>query len=115
MLTVRSHSKKLYESIPKQHRPPLDITDAGKEVGHAFSGATQNALGSTIIPIVFPDAITGKKFCIKLYALVLDNFSMPMFIGQIGTQYLVTCWTREAVTYDMDFGNGNKAQVVYRL
>jgi hypothetical protein len=38
---------------------------------------------------------------------------MPRFIGQIGSEFLVTRWTRETVTYDMDFGNGNKAQVVY--
>jgi len=112
----RLHAQKLYESIPEQHRPPLNTTNTGSTVTFTIPGTTQKSLGSTIIPIILTDATTGSKFCIKLYALVMENRLMGMFIGQGGINFIeATQWGRATVTYDMKFGNGHKAQVVYEL
>jgi hypothetical protein len=112
----RLHAQKLYESIPEQHRPPLNTTNTGSTVTFTIPGTTQKSLGSTIIPIILTDATTGSKFCIKLYALVMENLLMGMFIEQGGINFIETTrWGRGTVTYDMKFGNGHKAQVVYEL
>lgn len=108
-------SKELYESIPEQHRPPLDTEGALNKVEFAVSGGSQTPLGSTIMPIILTDATTGQKFCIKLYALVMESLLMGMFIGEGGIDFIES--TRGGggtVTYSMSFGNGRKAQVVYR-
>lgn len=69
--------KKLYESIPEQYRPPLETNGALKKVAFALFNRSQMPLGSTIMPIILTDAITGQKFCIKLYAFVFESESMP--------------------------------------
>jgi hypothetical protein len=69
------------------------------------------------MPIIFFDAETGKKFCIKLYALVWpgEALSMGMLAGQTGLTFLIPKWEGRTVTYDMKFDNGKRAKVEYRL
>lgn len=73
------------------------------------------ALGSIIMPVVFTDAITGKKFCIKLYALVLESLQMGMFIGEDSAETFLESsrWGGGTVTYNMKFRDGHRVQVVY--
>jgi hypothetical protein len=111
------HSKKLYESIPEQYRPPLENVGTLGEVAFAFPSGSpgQTPLGSTIMPIVLTDATTGQKFCIKLYALVLESLLMGMFIGSGGIDFIKSMSGGGGkVTYQMDFGDGREVQVVYR-
>ncbi|KAI3614334.1 hypothetical protein WG66_000187 [Moniliophthora roreri] len=106
-------SKRLYESIPSEHRPPLDTTDGGLAVSF-MTGGSQKSIGSTIMPIVLTDANTNQKFCIKLYALVMENLLMGMFVGKEGIKFIKgEMWGGGRVTYDMDFGNGKTATIVY--
>ncbi|KAI0248879.1 hypothetical protein BJV78DRAFT_1130587 [Lactifluus subvellereus] len=109
-------SKRLYESIPEQHRPPLDANDAGNPVAFRVGSSTQEALGSTVMPVVLTDATSGRRFCIKLYALVLENMLMGMFIGTEGINFIErTDWGRGRVTYNMKFRNGRWVQVVHNI
>ncbi|KAK7049836.1 hypothetical protein VNI00_005266 [Paramarasmius palmivorus] len=108
-------SKRLYESIPTEHRPPLDTTKADLSVSF-MTGGSQKVIGSTIVPIVLTDEETGQRFCIKLYALVMENLLMGMFIGEGGINFIEAgSWGRGKIEYDMDFGNGKRAKVVYRM
>jgi len=69
-------------------------------------------MGSTIMPIVFTNAETGERFCIKLYALVLENLLMGMFIGTFGSRFLETRgMSPEKDTFTMKFPNGQKVKV----
>jgi hypothetical protein len=111
----RSRSKKFYETIPEQHRPSLDTEVAGEEVKFAPFDTTSKALGSIIMPVILTDTITGNRFCIKLYALVLEDLYMDMFIGQSHSIFSSIRSGQGTVTYNLELGNGNKAQVVYRL
>jgi len=70
-----------HESIPEQSRPPLDITCAGETVPFTVLGGEGDVVGSTIMPIILVAAKTGRSFCIKLYALVVEDLLM-MFIGE---------------------------------
>jgi len=107
-------SKKLYESIPEQHRPPLD-TRHSQDVNFAFGGI-QKAIGSIIMPVVLTEATTGRNFCIKIYALTVEELSVGMFIGQGGNEFLgSTMWSTGKVTYNMQFGNGHRVQVEHQL
>lgn len=47
-----------------------------------LTGGTQETLGSTLLPILLTDASNGQKFRIILYANVLENLLIPVFIGQ---------------------------------
>ncbi|KAJ8082630.1 hypothetical protein AAF712_012553 [Marasmius tenuissimus] len=107
-------SKKLYESIPEQHRPPLDTT-ANVQTVSFLMGSPQQALGSTIMPVVLTNATTGRKFCIKLYALVMENLLMGMFIGRGDkTIFARSIWEDGQVTYLLQLGN-EEIPVVHRL
>jgi hypothetical protein len=66
------------------------------------------------MPIVLTDATTGRRFCIKLYALVMEKLLMGMFIGQQCTRRFLesTEWSGGSVTYHMKFGNDHRVQVV---
>ena len=67
------------------------------------------------MPIILIDATSGRRFCIKLYALVLENLLMGMFIGRGGIKFIEsTGWGEEGVTHNMKFGNGRRVQVVHR-
>lgn len=105
----------LYESIPEAHRPALNTRFAGTEVPFRIFGESEEAIGSTIMPIVFTNARTGKKFCIKLYALVLPKLMMGMFIGEGSATYF-RMLKREAgmMKWVFDFGNGEEVEVHHR-
>ncbi|KAF9040366.1 hypothetical protein BDZ89DRAFT_1060458 [Hymenopellis radicata] len=96
-------SKALYESIPEEHRPPLD-TSHTQPVAFTFGGS-QTAIGSTIIPVILKNADTGKLFKIKIYALVLENLLMGMFIGQGSAGTASQEWSREGVAHFFNFGH----------
>ncbi|VDC01987.1 unnamed protein product [Peniophora sp. CBMAI 1063] len=71
--------KACLEFIPEEHRPALDTS----RKGHVsfLTGSTQETLGSTLLPILLTDASSGKKFRVVLYANVLENLLIPVFIG----------------------------------
>jgi len=106
-------SKALYESIPQEHRPSLSDRNKGTNV--QFLTGENKALGSTIMPIVMTDSETGHKFCIKLYALVMENLFMGMFIGQSGMNYLKSeQWgSGGKIVRVFDFGDNKVARVEY--
>ncbi|KZV74798.1 hypothetical protein PENSPDRAFT_662230 [Peniophora sp. CONT] len=72
--------KAFYESIPKEHRPPLNTENKGHV--SFLTGGSQETLGSTLLPILLTDASNGQKFRLILYANVLENLLIPVFIGQ---------------------------------
>lgn len=79
-------------------------------------GGPQKAIGSIIMPVVLTEATTGRKFCIKIYALMVEELLMGMFIGQGGNKFLgSTAWSTGKVTYNMQLGNGHRVQVEHQL
>ncbi|KAI9740338.1 MAG: hypothetical protein M1834_004917 [Cirrosporium novae-zelandiae] len=101
-------SKTLYESIPEANRPTLDTQDT-PEVDFLI-GPSQKALGSIIMPIVLRNRDTGKKFCIKLYAFVIEHLLMGMFIGA-SNDWLLCDQGGTPRTYICDFGNGTRTVI----
>lgn len=68
------------------------------------------------MPIVLTNAVTGAQFIIKLYALVLPNLLMGMFISKNGLSFIKSeGWGRGGITYTFNFGNGGDIKVVHRL
>ncbi|KAL0570913.1 hypothetical protein V5O48_011053 [Marasmius crinis-equi] len=106
-------SRKLYESIPEQHRPPLDTNATDTSVAFVLSGP-QNALGSTIMPVVLINAETGKPFCVKLHALVMEDLLMGMFIGIHDSIFTQQAWDAERITYRLALGN-EEVEVEHRV
>jgi len=67
------------------------------------------------MPIILTDVTTGQKFCIKLYAFVLESLLMDMFIGEGGIEFIKSTLSKAGtVTYGMSFWDGREVQVVYR-
>ncbi|KAF8799947.1 hypothetical protein BYT27DRAFT_7175872 [Phlegmacium glaucopus] len=73
-------SKALLESIPPEHRPTID-TDMNQTIDTLASGVLQS-IGTTLIPFILTNMGTGEKFRIILYAIVVPNLFMNMFIGR---------------------------------
>jgi len=74
-------SKALWESIPEQHRPPLNTIDKGMVVPNIlFPSSKIKAIGSVIFPILLRDT-NGKRFRMKLFALVVPEMQMGMFLS----------------------------------
>ena len=71
----------LWESIPKEHRPELDESDAGRPVGLIFSGGDMTTLGSVNFPFILRDMETGERMRYVLRAYVVPRLLIPMFIG----------------------------------
>ncbi|KAH9971779.1 hypothetical protein BJV74DRAFT_865557 [Russula compacta] len=68
------------------------------------------------MPIILTDTITGERFCIKLYALVLEDLLVGMFIGEGGINFIeTTSRTGNRVIYGMKFGNGRQVRVEHTL
>ncbi|EIM86542.1 uncharacterized protein STEHIDRAFT_57583 [Stereum hirsutum FP-91666 SS1] len=97
-------SKRLYESIPAQHRPLLNTQDNSPVT--FLTGSSQTALGSTIMPVILTNKRTGKKFRVKIYALVLENLLMGMFIGGPGGAgpFKSMAWGGGVVTHGLEVG-----------
>jgi hypothetical protein len=71
--------KALLESIPAEHRPSLD-TRSKQDVETLMSGTMKSA-GTTFIPLMLKNKDTGENIRVVLYAIVLPNLFMNMFIA----------------------------------
>lgn len=106
-------SKKLYDSIPEAHRPPLD-TSHSRTVPFTVLGSSTMSLGSVIMPLILTNADTNTKFRIKLYALVLPNLLLDMFISNpkwIKSEY----WGGGEIVRTCEFRDGEIVKVVTRM
>jgi len=72
-------SKQLYDAIPGEHKPVLNTQD--KAPVSFLMGDSQESIGSIIMPFLLTNKQTRMRFRIKLYAHVLPNLLMGMFIG----------------------------------
>ncbi|KAF9459731.1 hypothetical protein BDZ94DRAFT_1324562 [Collybia nuda] len=111
-------SQTLYESIPEALRPALNTAEAGATVEFSLSGGKETAVGSVIMPIIFTNAITGSQFIVKLYALVLPNLLMGMFLSRntLFNSFLKSEeWGGGKVTFICNFGNGPDVHIVHQL
>ncbi|KAF9560289.1 hypothetical protein CPC08DRAFT_723452 [Agrocybe pediades] len=77
-------SQALYESIPADHRPVLDKTDAGQAIGTLFGPGDLKCIGSIFFPLILTNKETGQRFRIVLRTLVMPNLLMSMYIGNGG-------------------------------
>ena len=100
-------NKKLYESIPQEHRPELDTCP--HRVG-LMVGEDQTALGTAFIPIILKNADTDKPFRIVLHAYVLPNMLMGMFISD-PAWVEVQQFRPSGREYGCDFGDGKIVRV----
>lgn len=76
----RASLQALYESIPEEHRPPLDLEDAGRRI-RTLVGGNMVAVGSTFFPFILTDAETGERMRYVLRVLVVPKLLMGMFIS----------------------------------
>jgi hypothetical protein len=64
------------------------------------------AVGTAFVPIVLTDAETSQKFRIVLYALVLPDMRLGMFIAQ-GSKFVEGCLDDgDGPVYTFNFGKG---------
>ncbi|CAA7263948.1 unnamed protein product [Cyclocybe aegerita] len=108
-------SQALYESIPEVHRPPLNTEHAGVEVSFSIFGSSQKAIGSIIMPIILTDAEGNTQFRIKLFALVMPELLMGMFIGyeSAGEYWRSALHGGGKVVYEFEFKPGQITKVEY--
>ncbi|KAF8957766.1 hypothetical protein BDZ97DRAFT_1924275 [Flammula alnicola] len=86
----------LYESIPLQHRPVLDTSEAGRDVQLILAGSTMKTLGSTFLPfIIITD--TDEKVRMVLRVFVVKTLLLGMFWGMHGP-------FANNVAYSMSYG-----------
>jgi len=69
------------------------------------------AIGTALVPIVLTDAETSQKFRIILYALVLSDMRMGMFIAGASEFVKSEVWRGSGPEYTFDFGNGGIRKV----
>jgi len=103
-------SKTLLDSIPEDHRPVIDTDMANQHVKYVI-GDGFHTIGTALVPIILTDAETSQKFRIVLYALVLPDMRMGMFISQ-GSEFIQSfaCDSR-GFEYTFDFGDGGLRKV----
>jgi hypothetical protein len=104
--------KALLESIPSEHRPALDTTLADQSIATLMVG-TMKSIGTTFIPVIFT-AQMGGRIRVVLYALVVPNLFMGMFIGASATRNWIKeeRWRGGVPSYIFDFGQGGKHEVI---
>jgi hypothetical protein len=69
------------------------------------------SIGTTFFPVILTDALTGERIRIVLYAIVVPNLFMGMFIGG-SAQFLESqLWDSDGVMYTFDFGQGGVRKV----
>jgi len=95
----------LYESIPTEHRPPLNSADAGRTV-NTIATSPMKTIGSTFMPIILTNKDTLEKFRIVLYALVVPNLFMGMFISD-WPLVRTTQWSSSGPTFGLGFDETN--------
>lgn len=67
------------------------------------------------MPIVLTNRRTGKKFRVKLYALVLENLLMGMFIAGGTGPFRSMGYSREGVIHGLELGaDGEPVEVTGR-
>jgi len=79
-----------------------------------FMGDGSDTLGTALVPIVLTDAETSQKFRIVLYALVLPDMRMGMFISQC-SEFIQSITMNRGFEYTFDFGNGGLRKVKYLI
>jgi hypothetical protein len=72
------------------------------------------SIGTTFIPVIFTDAQTNERIRVVLYALVVPNLFMGMFIGQAADWIESQLWggLGRGPMYTFDFGQGGKCMVM---
>lgn len=76
-----------------------------------ITNKTMKSVGTTFIPVILTDAQTGEKIRIILYAIVVSNLFMGMFIGGSSKFLKSSSWGPEGIMYTFDFGQGGVRQV----
>lgn len=103
--------KKLYESIPAEHRPALDTRAAGQDVQFSIFGGTEKSIGTTHFPLILTTT-SGERIRLVLHALVLPNLFMGMFISRGGTSWWKgESWGGGRVQFVFDFGQSGECNV----
>jgi len=70
-----------------------------------------DTIGTALVPMILTDAETSQKFRIVLYALVLSDMRMGMFISQ-GLDFIQDyVGGSKDYEYTFDFGNGGLRKV----
>ncbi|RDB23868.1 hypothetical protein Hypma_009203 [Hypsizygus marmoreus] len=106
-------SQALYNSIPLEHRPALDTSDAGKSVNLTIIGGTMTTVGSILFPFILTtDESEQVRLVLKVY--VVPNLLMGMFWGQGQTGFK---WSYQyggfqnpnghGPRFNFDFGRGD--------
>ena len=96
----------LWESIPKDHRPTLEESDAGLEV-ETLMGETMTTVGSVAFPLLLTNLHTGERMRYVLRAYVLPNLYLPMFISFGGGGVVETIsGDRNGWTFKFKCGDG---------
>ena len=99
-------SQKLYNSIPEEHRPPMEAQD--RKVTFLF-GHSGHTLGRTFIPILLTNAKNGERFRIVLHAYILEKMSMGMFISH-PSWIEENLYKKDGCEYICNFGKGNAGE-----
>ena len=76
-----------------------------------ITNKTMKSVGTTFIPVILTDAQTREKIRIILYAIVIPNLFMGMFIGGSSKFLKSSSWGPEGIMYTFDFGQGGVRQV----
>jgi hypothetical protein len=66
------------------------------------------SIGTTFFPFILTDAETGKRMRIILYALVVTDLFMGMFIGRSVDFCKSEVWSSGTVMFTFDFGQGER-------
>lgn len=106
-IIILKTTQALLDSIPATHRPQIDATTAGTKISLTFRGGSLESLGSVLFPVVFTTS-TNQKVQLILYALVIPEFQIPMFISRDSLAASLNGFSevwRGGPTYTLDFGN----------
>ncbi|PPR01013.1 hypothetical protein CVT26_015614 [Gymnopilus dilepis] len=98
-------SKALYESVPAEHRPPLN-TDYTPGVQTLACGVMPS-IGTTLFPFLLTNRDTGEEMRIVLHVIVVPNLFINMFIGTSGGELVsYTQYSRDGPVFGFNFGRG---------
>lgn len=76
-----------------------------------ITNKTMKSVGTTFIPVILTDAQTREKIRIILYAIVIPNLFMGMFIGGSSKFLESSSGGPEGIMYTFNFGQGGVRQV----
>jgi hypothetical protein len=95
--------KALLESIPAEHRLVLSTSMSNQTI-ETLTVGPMKSIGTTFIPVVFTEMQTGESFRVVLYAIVVPNLFIGMFIGQSARFIKAMERGRRGIIYTFDFG-----------